>query len=86
VPEELRSGSADGSGVWPEHVDAVAAFLLVRRQWRLLPNWGARPTWVGLDLGACEAAWRMAGIQITPELLGQIMTVEHGAIEALNEG
>lgn len=38
----------------------------------------------GLDYGAAEAALRLAGIAMTPELWLQVRLIEDGAVEARN--
>lgn len=87
IPVDALTAEADHhEGVWPEHVEAVAAFLVVREQWRVIPRWGAPPIYQALDYTACEATWRMAGIEMTPELFADLRLVEAGARAALNEG
>lgn len=50
----------------------------------MLPVFGGRPVFLGLDHTAAEAGLRLAGIEVTPELWADIRTVEEGAKEALN--
>lgn len=56
----------------------------MRSQWRALPQFGARPVWLGLDYSAAEAGLRLAGIAVTPELWADVREIEQGALEALN--
>lgn len=50
----------------------------------MLPVFGARPVWLGLDYAAAEAGLRLAGIAATPELWSDIRLIEAGAKAALN--
>jgi hypothetical protein len=88
APPEVRAAMAQAQpqGVWPEHEEAVWAFLAVQTQWRnvVLRDGTLRAT--GLDYGACEAGLRMAGIEATPDLWVQVQMIEAGALEALNGG
>ena len=58
---------------------------MVASQWRTraLAN---GPIWYsGLDYTACEAGWRMAGVEMMPETFDQVQIIEMGARQALNE-
>ncbi|MBY6117398.1 DUF1799 domain-containing protein [Mameliella alba] len=73
-------------GVWPELVEALNAFAAVMNQWRVLPVFGGRPQFLGLDYAAAEAGLRLAGIDATPDLWADIQVIEIGAKEAMNGG
>jgi len=73
-------------GLWPEHLEALSAFLAIAGQWRCtaLPN-GAL-LWTGLDYGAAQAALALAGLAPPPETWAQVRQIEAGAIKELNRG
>lgn len=70
--------------LWPEHVEAFAAFLAVAGQWRCtaLPN-GAL-IWMGLDYTAAQAGLTLAGLAPSAETWAAVRQIEAGAIEELN--
>lgn len=93
----LKTGRIEEySGLWPEHVAIVEAFLSVASQWRVAPlSSGAssiaggftnsRLIFVGLDYSAVKIALDAEGIAITRELWAGLRTMEFAAIAALNE-
>ena len=75
----------DDDGVWPDHHASFLAFLCVASQWRAAPL-ASGPVWYwGLDYAACDAGWRRAGIEVTPEIFDEVQIIEAGARQALNE-
>jgi hypothetical protein len=84
---EAVAASADAAGwegVWPDHVDAVEAFLAVATQWRVVAGLDAA-AWVGLDYAGCREGFALAGIEVDPMTWSQIRAIEAGAINALNK-
>lgn len=73
------------AGIWPEHELAVAAFVTAGTQWRTMSAGLAGALWIGLDYSAARDAWAMAGMDVTPQIFGQVRMIEHGALGALNE-
>jgi hypothetical protein len=77
------------SGLWPENVAVVDAFLAVATQWRTAPIGGGMApvgiVYVGLDYAAVRAGLDAAGIIITPELWAGLRVMEDAARTALNE-
>jgi uncharacterized protein DUF1799 len=77
-----------GVGVWPEHVEIVAAFLCCASQWRTASIGGGlaptRPMFIGLDYASARVGIEAAGIAITPRLWGGLRVMEAAAREALN--
>lgn len=72
------------NGLWPEHVPALEAFLAVATQWRVTaPRLGPLVV-MGLDYGACEAGFRLAGMEMAPGLWAEVRAIESGAIAAMN--
>lgn len=70
-------------GVWPEHAEAVNAWLAVSTQLRLVAyQSGIRA--LGLDYVAAQAGFALAGLQVTPPLWDKIRLIEIGARNALN--
>lgn len=64
---------------------AVNAFLSVTTQWRRT-SFGLGGVYTeGLDYGGCRAGFELAGIDVSPELWGDIQIIELGAKTALNE-
>jgi hypothetical protein len=64
--------------VWPDNWPAVEAFIAVQTQWATGMG-GA----TGLDYARVRAGLAMAGIDVTPELFGQLRLLESGALEGL---
>lgn len=84
--EALEDAREDEEGLWPEHEAAVLAFLSVQTQWRAAPVGDGGLCWLGLDYQGAQAAWRLAGEEITPDLWTQVQLIEAGALAALNGG
>lgn len=82
----LEAGLNEGeTGVWAQNVPAVAAFLAVQTQWRIL----AGPTgmaWLGLDYGGVASGLAGQGIAVTPELWADLRMIEAGVVARMNEG
>lgn len=74
-----------GSGVWPQNVPAVRAFLAVCNQWRTISAGLAGARVIGLDYGAARSGLRMSGIRITPELWAEVQVIEGAAVAAMKE-
>lgn len=82
--EDFQIGP-DEAGVWPEHAEAVSAFLSVQTQWRWVsPGPGALMA-SGLDYTAARTGLDAAGFTVTPALWNDLQVIEAGAREALNE-
>lgn len=62
----------------------MRAFLAVSRQWRTAPMGMGGMRWLGLDAAGAEAGFRLAGIEMTPDLWSAVRVIEAGAISALN--
>jgi len=71
-------------GVWAENVDAMQAFLDVTTQFTRLamPDGTFRVS--GLNYPGAQAAWQMAGLNITPDLFAQVQMIERGALAEWN--
>lgn len=71
-------------GVWASNVDAVQAFLDVTTQFTRLamPDGTFRVT--GLNYPGAQAAWQMAGVDVTPDLFAQVQMIERGALAEWN--
>lgn len=79
----LAEAQEDHTGIWPEHVAAVEAYLTVQTQWRI--SLGMAGLYAeGLDYQGVEAGLRMAGIEVTPELWAELRLIESGARDAKN--
>ena len=82
-------GQAEGTGVWPDHADAMRAFLVVSTQWRMaslaLGMAGGRLIAIGLDYGGVRAGLELAEIAVTPGLWASLRQIEAGAVTAMNE-
>ncbi|MCB1463263.1 MAG: DUF1799 domain-containing protein [Nitratireductor sp.] len=79
----LEVGGGTFSGVWPDNVPAVEAFLAAASQWRVAAN-GFAAHYVGLDYAGAAIAWAAVGIEMSASLFRRMTLVEHGAAEALN--
>lgn len=73
----------DETGIWPEHLPALRAFLAVADQWRVLQG-ETKAVWLGLDYTAVHAGFNLAGLALTPAEWADVQTIEHGARAALN--
>ncbi|WP_167740338.1 DUF1799 domain-containing protein [Parasedimentitalea huanghaiensis] len=71
-------------GVWPANSDAVQAFLDVTTQFTRLamPDSSIRVT--GLNYPGAQAAWQLAGVDMTPDLFAQVQMIERGALAEWN--
>lgn len=83
-PALLAAPTTEGEGVWPDHLEAVTAFLAVSTQWRVLAGEGGA-YWLGLDHAAAKAGLDLAGISLTPAQWADVQMIEAGAKAALNE-
>lgn len=79
-----RKPLPEADEVWAEHVAALQAFLAIAGQWRcqVLPN--GRLLWLGLDYAAAQAALALSGLQVTPQIWGEVRLIEASATEELN--
>jgi len=75
----------DDDGVWPDHHAAALAYLRVASQWRAVALANGVIWYAGLDYGACDAGWRCAGVEMTPDIFDEVQIIELGARQALNE-
>jgi len=78
--DDIDQGPDQDLGVWDQHVEAVQAFLDVTTQFNRLamPDGTFRVT--GLNYPGAQAAWAMAGVDITPDLFAQVQMIERGAL------
>lgn len=78
----------DQSGLWPENIEAVDAFLKASTQWRVTAlSLGLAPgrlVYIGLDYAGARAGMEAAGILLTPKLWHGVRIMEVAALEALN--
>jgi hypothetical protein len=89
-PEELaqwaaraeRNAKESGFPVLPENLDAVRLFCAASTQWRRA-GMGGVP--LGLEYPGLEAASRMMGVAMTPELFESVRVMEFAALEVLIE-
>lgn len=72
----------DETGLWPEHLPALRAYLAVADQWRIVM--GDKAIWLGLDYTAVRAGFDLAGLTLTPAEWADVQTIEEGARAALN--
>lgn len=84
MPEVPGRRARTDDGLWPDHVEAMRAFLSVASQWRevVFPN-GVR-RWTGLDYAGVQAGLALAGLSVPPETWEEVRQIEAGAIEELN--
>ncbi len=82
-PALVRPGEDAATGVWPEHVAAVEAFLAIAGQWRMVAGMGGMLA-LGLDYAGAQAGLELAGIETTPALWAEIRAIEAGAKAAMN--
>ena len=80
---DLQPGSQEA--VWAPNAPAVRAFLSVTTQWRYVARSEGRLVATGLDYAAVKPGFKLAGIEMTPALWGDVRIVENGARAALNE-
>ena len=71
-------------GLWPEHVEAFAAFLAVAGQWRCIALPNGALLWTGLDYTAAQAGLTLAGLAPSAQTWTAVRQIEAGAIEELN--
>lgn len=85
IAAELASIDQDDyEGLWPEHVEAVNAFLVASTQWRVVAGLSRLVT-LGLDYVGAKAGIEAAGITITPPLWSALRVMEIAACAELNE-
>ncbi|MDO5614453.1 MAG: DUF1799 domain-containing protein [Paracoccus sp. (in: a-proteobacteria)] len=80
-----RAAPPPDDGIWPAHIDALAAFLAVANQWRCHVYPDGSTHWLGLDYTAAASGLTLAGITPTPDLWDQIRSIEDGAAQELNK-
>ena len=81
-PEDLAG--AGGDALWPEHVEAMDAFLSIASQWRVIALADGTTRTLGLDYGTAKSGMELAGITISPEVWDQVRLIEVGACGAMN--
>ena len=72
----------DETGLWPDHLPALRAFLAVCDQWRVVM--GDKAVWLGLDYTAVRAGLDLAGLTLTPADWADVQSIEEGARAARN--
>lgn len=75
----------EDDAIWPDHAEALNAFLVVASQWRVIAPAGGGIFYSGLDYSAVDRGWHMAGVAVTPDLFTEVQIIEAGARVALNE-
>lgn len=78
----LFTAPEDETGLWPDHLPALRAFLAVADQWRIVM--GDKAVWLGLDYTAVQAGFGLAGLTVTPAEWADVQLIEEGARAALN--
>jgi len=84
----LRADLGEAEGLWPEHVEILAAFYACDTQWRVASvsdGLKTRVIWLGLDYTASRVALELSGFELTPELWDGLREMERLAAAALNE-
>ncbi|MEZ5752860.1 MAG: DUF1799 domain-containing protein [Paracoccaceae bacterium] len=80
-----RAAGAQGEGdLWPDHRDALVAFLAIAGQWRCTGLANGALLWTGLDYAAAQAGLALAGLNPAPEVWNEVRQIEAGALEELN--
>lgn len=77
VDESGNPVGGDVFRVYPENTAAARLFYASATQWQRNPMTGE--LW-GLNYAGVEAAARLAGIEATPELFGDLQLIEQGAL------
>ncbi|WP_269844498.1 DUF1799 domain-containing protein [Acidimangrovimonas sediminis] len=75
----------DEDALWPEHLDALHAFLAIASQWRFAAAGMGSVMAIGLDYQGAQAGLALAGIEVAPETWAQVQVIEGGAREAMNK-
>lgn len=76
--------ATQADGLWPDHIEAMQAFLAVAGQWRCVAFPNGALLWSGLDYAAAAAAFALSGLNPSPSVWEQVRQIESGAIEELN--
>lgn len=78
----MREGES-GTGIWPEHEQAVNVFAALLTQWRMAPQGGV----VGLDYAAIPPTLELLGVEreAWPGLFEQLRVMENEAVKVMNE-
>jgi hypothetical protein len=79
VDESGAPVGGDDFRVYPENTTAARLFYACGTQWQRNPMTG--DLW-GLNYAGVESAARLAGIDATPELFGDLQLIEQGALGA----
>lgn len=75
----------EDDGIWPENEAALVAFLRVQTQWRWICPGDGSARRVSLDYPAVRIGLDCAGIEMTPDLFGDLQLIEVGVITADRE-
>jgi Phage related hypothetical protein (DUF1799) len=85
-PALLAEAEGDeGEGVWPENLPAVAAFIAVATQWRVVGRADGAMRTTGLDYAGVRAALDALDVTVTPGLWSDVQMIEAGALAGLNK-
>ena len=80
IKEELAQEEPIYFEVWPEHADALQAFLGVQHQWNY-PPMGGKP--VGLNYSALQSEIELTfPKKYRREIYKQVQQIERGALDA----
>ena len=79
------SAPPEPEAIWAQNVDALLAFLSVSHQWRCQIRSTDEIRWLSLDYSACDAGFRLAGVEMTPALWADVCVIEAGARTELNK-
>jgi hypothetical protein len=69
------------TGVWPQHGEAVRAFVAAASQWRMAGSFFA-----GIDYAAAAIAWAALGIDARGETFSRFQAIECEVRHLLNDG
>jgi len=85
IIRRLQEEQADAAfDVDEAELEIVLLFLRLSRQWRVLPNFGTVPTYLGLDLGVATELLRLRKLDNAADLLDELLVMESAAAQTLN--
>jgi hypothetical protein len=87
VPPELRvqlDQDSDKIEVWPDMVPAWSVFLASASQWRWVGVGMGGAMRTGLDMPAVLSIAERLGVEVTPDVLGDLAVLEGAALGVLN--
>ncbi|WP_366847302.1 DUF1799 domain-containing protein [Pseudophaeobacter sp.] len=84
MPADSLTPPENNEGVWECNLPAVEAFFDAATQFKRIGLADGSTRSLGLDYGGARAAWDLAGVEMNPELFGQVQIIEHGALAEWN--